>query len=416
MVGPIGSAGAQFLLSLVLLRTLAPSDFGAFSFLLVASQFSWGIWSALFCAPLPILLQNRDEAATGSPADTMLSVSLTATLLAALIFGSLSLAMRMPVETSLIFAGYAAIALLRWFARAFAYAMGSQLRTTFSDVIYCALVLVGTGLLLLTHVHSLAGAYAVLLVAGGVGLLPFGHHYLARQFIHVRIRHLRGYIPVWKQHSGWSLLGVLTTEATANSHAYIVTLVLGPTAFAPIAASALMIRPIGVAMNALTEFERARIARQIGGGDIKGAFASIQFFRLVLLALWIGSALAAALLFSSDMKLLIPAQYDRGFIIAGGALWMAVAGMRMIRTPDSALLQAVGAFRPLAHASLLSSILSVAAVIVLLLAGGPLWSIAGIFLGEAMLAGWTWMQARQWRRTAVAPSPLPLPVCEEVLS
>ncbi len=39
-----------------MLRVLSPAEFGVFTFLLVAAQFSWGIWSALFCAPLPVLL------------------------------------------------------------------------------------------------------------------------------------------------------------------------------------------------------------------------------------------------------------------------------------------------------------------------------------------------------------------------
>jgi hypothetical protein len=76
----------------------------------------------------------------------------------------------------------------------------------------------------------------------------------------------------------------------------------------------------------------------------------------------------------------------------------------------------VGAFKPLAHASLFSSVLSVAAVLLLLMAGGPLWSIAGIFLGETLLAGWTWMQARRWRRSALGNTPLERAACEEVLS
>lgn len=38
-------------------------------------------------------------------------------------------------------------------------------------------------------------------------------------------------------------------------------LFLGPTAFAPLSASALLIRPIGVVMNALTDFERPQMAR-----------------------------------------------------------------------------------------------------------------------------------------------------------
>jgi putative peptidoglycan lipid II flippase len=66
MVGPVGSAGAQFALSLVLLRRLDPEVFGGFSFLLVTCQLSWGVWGALFCAPLPAILAAGEPAARGS--------------------------------------------------------------------------------------------------------------------------------------------------------------------------------------------------------------------------------------------------------------------------------------------------------------------------------------------------------------
>ncbi|MGO9388685.1 hypothetical protein, partial [Rhodoblastus sp.] len=43
-VGPIGASIAQFLLSIHVLSTSSPIQFGTFSFLLVTSQFGAGIW------------------------------------------------------------------------------------------------------------------------------------------------------------------------------------------------------------------------------------------------------------------------------------------------------------------------------------------------------------------------------------
>jgi O-antigen/teichoic acid export membrane protein len=61
-------------------------------------------------------------------------------------------------------------------------------------------------------------------------------------------------------------------------------------------------------------------------------------------------------------------------------------------------LQAAGAFKPLAMASLWSSIGSIATVFVLILLVGPLWSIAGIIAGAAIYWGWTYRFATQWMR------------------
>jgi hypothetical protein len=396
MVGPVGSAGAQLLLSLVLLRTVDASNFGSFSFLLVASQLSWGVWSALFCAPLPILLSSTNPVRRERLRHCLQTVNLLGAVIAFPLFALLAILLGAATTAALLFAGYGFVSLLRWFARAHAYATGEPLRTTASDVTYSLTLIAGIVLIWLRATPNLELAWGVLLVSTAAGLLPFGRTFLAEQFIHIHPQAVAGYASIWRQHSGWSLFGVITTEATANSHTYLVTILLGPTAFAPIAASALMIRPINVTINALIEFERAQMARQIGDGRYDLAMASARFFRIVLVATWLVTAIGIVGLLAYAPRLIFPANYPLSFLTIGAALWMAVAGMRLLRTPDSALLQAAGAFRPLAFASMWSSGVSVVAVLVLLVAGGPLWSIGGILAGETIFAVFTWREARLW--------------------
>ncbi|OHC95833.1 MAG: hypothetical protein A2095_09655 [Sphingomonadales bacterium GWF1_63_6] len=61
------------------------------------------------------------------------------------------------------------------------------------------------------------------------------------------------------------------------------------------------------------------------------------------------------------------------------------------------MLQAAGEFRPLAFASLWSAGISIAMVLVLLFTMGPLWSIVGILIGEALFAAVTYVHAHRWR-------------------
>ena len=395
-VGPIGSAGAQFVLSLVLLQLLAPARFGSFSFLLVATNFSWGLWSALFCAPLPILLNEDGGSRRAAVLRCLFTTNLVVALLAGLAFVGIASALGLPVGGAAIFGGYSAVALLRWFARAYAYATGEPLRTMASDLVYCAALLVGIGLALSLHVDPLEAAFAAMLAGVALGLLPFGTRYLAGQFGSFSLSALPDYLPVWRRFAGWSLLGVLTTEATANSHAYIVTALIGPTAFAPIAASALTVRPMSVAMNALTEFERASMARQVGERRIDEARSSVRHFRWALIVVWLGTVMLVAALLAFKPRLIFPAKYDLVFLVVAGVLWMLVAAVRMLRTPESALLQAAGAFRPLALASVWSSGVSIVTVLLLLGIGGTLWSIAGILLGELIYAVVIWRQMARW--------------------
>lgn len=407
MVGPIGSAGAQFLLSLVLLRVMDQATFGRFAFLLVASQLSWGVWGALLCAPLPILLAGADAAGRARLARALMTVNLLGAGLASVVFVILALAVGEGIAGAALFGCYAAVSLLRWFARAFAYATGAPLRTTASDITYGLVLLAGVALIFARGSGTLALASCALLAGAVAGLLPFGRQYLAEQFARPSLGATRGYGAIWRDHSGWSLLGVVTTEATGNAQAYLVTLLLGPAAFAPVAASALMIRPINVAMNAITDLERAQMARQIAGGRIDGALGAAALFRWVLVATWLATALAILLLLRFAPRVIFPPRYDLHFLEAGTALWMAVTVVRLLRMPESVLLQAAGAFRPLALASVWSSGVSVAAVLVLLLAGGPLWSIVGVLLGEAMFASAIWRRCRAWATRAGEGVPCP---------
>jgi hypothetical protein len=274
-IGPVATAAAQFLLSLQLLHILSPVSFGSFSFLMVASQFSAGLWSALFCAPLPVLLAQGGLVEREAIRRCLFVTNLVVAILAFFIFWAAGLGLGLTQAEALVFACYAMVALLRWFARAYAYADASPVKTMLSDIVYSVSLLISIYLISIYKITDLIVPYAALALSAVLSLIPFGRRYIAQQFFHISFKDLAPYVDVWKRHSAWSLLGVLTTEATANSHAYILTFFVGPGAFAPIAASALMIRPIGVAMNALTEFERPQIARQIGKGDMGAPYAGL---------------------------------------------------------------------------------------------------------------------------------------------
>lgn len=296
--GPVVTAVAHFVLSLLLLHALAPEAFGRLSFLLVASQLGCGIWSALFCAPLAVLLarSGREEDAD---ADTVRRCILTVNLAGAAVSLPLFLLLALGIGTSLLaallFAAYAACYLLRCLARAFAYAAGQPLRVMTSDFAYSAVLLAGLFVMWRAPAYATPAASCALLLGGAVaGLLPFGREYVAAQCTLAAAKDFRAYSGIWRRHSQWSLLGVLTTEATTNAHAYLLALFIGPVAFAPVAASALLIRPIGVVVNALGEFERPRIASLIGKGDMGAAFRSLRILRIVLALTWIGSEIGRA--------------------------------------------------------------------------------------------------------------------------
>lgn len=398
-IGPVGAAATQFLLSLVVLHRLPPAEFGAFTFLLVTSNFSNGIWSALFCAPLPVVTAGQADDEKEAILKGLFTVCLIVAGLAFVIFWGLGASLNIRTEPALLFAGYGTLALLRWLGRAYAYVTARPARAVSSDIVYSLVLAAGITAIAVARPETLLLPHLALMLAAAIGLLPLGGDYLRRQFLNLSLRETRHYRRIWRHHSSWSLLGVVTTEATANAHAYLLTFFLGPAAFAPISASALLMRPIGVVTNALTDFERPQMARQIAAGDIGQARRSVRWFRLILVALWIANCLAAMALFALAPGLIFPSRYSTGELAMGAGLWMAVAAVRLLRQPDSVLMQAGGMFRPLAYASVVSCGISIAAVASLLVLAAPLWSILGILFGEFVCAVVIWRQTRRWLAT-----------------
>ena len=398
-IGPVGSAGAQFALSLVMLQRLDLGAFGAFSLLLVACQFSWGIWSALFCAPLPVLLAQAAEPQRRGIRLTLLSTSLASAALVGLALGAVAWISSGRPVVAFVVAAYATVALVRWFARADAYVRGDQPHVVRSDLAYSATLLALVAAMFLTGHGSLTLAFGSLLLASAIGLLPLGAAFLADQFLNFRLAHLPHYGRVLRDYSRWSVIGVITTEATANAHVYLVTLLSGPAALAALAAPQLLTRPINVTINALTDFERPQMARQIGSGDWAGARSSARFFRLALIGGWLLTGVAILVLMREAPRLLFPPQYAMADLEFATAMWIAIAALRVLWTPDSVLLQGAGAFRPLALASVVSSVVSVTGVLGLLLLGGPLWSLGGLLIGEIVYgAAVLWLARRESAR------------------
>ncbi|MEN3748076.1 hypothetical protein TPR58_12945 [Sphingomonas sp. HF-S3] len=403
LTGPVGAAGAQFLLSLVLLRILDPDSFGRFALLLVIAQFSWGIWSALFCAPLPRLLSEAGSSVREAAVPGILLANLAGVVLALPTFSVMAYLVNEPLGAALAYAVFVSVSLLRWFARALAYAHGEQGKVVMSDLLYALILIGGTAWLAVAPDALEVQAYALLAMSVIVALAPFGMSYLPQRSAGSMFSRLKAYGLIWNDYTRWSLMGVGASELTANAHTYLVAFLIGPAAYAPIAATALLIRPVSVATNALIELERARMARLSGPDRRVKTVAMLRFFRLIIVLIVVTTAALSAALLCYDPRLLYPAAYAPSLLALGTALWIATIAVRVLPFPESALLQSLGAFRPLAMTGIWSALLSCVAVAAILAVAPPIWSIAGVFLGQALGAVLIWREARRWISGIGAP-------------
>lgn len=395
--GPILVAAINFLLSLTMLKLASPAGFGTFVFLFTAAMFLIAVSSALFAAPMQASLASNPEVAA-----TMIGVTRLVALLVAPAYAGLGRIYGLGLLPALAYGAFAALTIVRTLGRAWCYARDQPGRVAASDALY-TVVTAGTfagGVLIFGHAAATAVFPALALGVAG-GTLALGGRFLAL-LIDRRAGAVSGYRAIWQGQSRWSLLAVTTNELTANAHIYLLTLLSGAAAVAPIAASALLMRPINVVQNALAEFERGQMAGLLARRATPALRRAIRFFRIVLLVAWGMTALLAAAILAFDPRLILPSDYDLALLSLAVGLWAAVWLITVLQLPENVLLQAGGRFRELSRASVMASGVSVAGVLIAIALNQPVWTIAALIPGWLTCLAIVHRAARDFRRTLQA--------------
>ncbi|MEI9929128.1 MAG: hypothetical protein WDM89_00815 [Rhizomicrobium sp.] len=398
-IGPVAVSGAHFLASLIILHHMTRPEFGQFSFLLVVVPFGLSLSSGLLGAPLVSAIGKPETVSVATRA-SFRAVNRIYCLLVGLVTAASMFASGAGDMSVLLLGVYGAAMAMRWFARCTAYYSDQAVRAAVSDLVYSVCLVAGLLLLVIGSSLTMMHASIVLMVSALLGLLPFGWDFLRVQFGSTERVYLAQYRPIWRDVTRWSLLGVALSEVTANAHAYLVTFILGTHAFAPLAAGALLIRPLSLVLTALPDRERPLIAHSIAAGNMSGAVAAIHEFRLAASAAWLGTVLLSIAVFLWFPRLVIRDGFDPHEVMMVVALWIVIVAARAVRAGDATFLQGAGAFDELARVAVPPGVASLLGTLLLLLIGGPVWSLGGIMIGE----WWTtfnifalkhrWMRAR----------------------
>jgi O-antigen/teichoic acid export membrane protein len=385
---------SHLLVQLVSVRRLEAAEIGTLAFLLVIIQFGYSLSNALVSTPYAIAVNQREDG-EDQGFDFFYPVNLLLALSQGLLCAAIGWIMAGPWAAAAF--GLAGLfSLLRWFGRANAYAHHTPGGAAVSDLVYAVLVVAGVGATLAVGARlELFGA--VLAGAGLLALIPFGAAFLARHRPTGLGRALASYRPVWKRQSAWTLIGVITTEATSNAHSYIVTLFAGPAAFAPIAVGMLFFRPVNVCITALTQLERPRMARAVGQGNEGAARGSVRAFLAALLVIWVATAVTAGLILFAFPHIIIKPTLSVETVMIAVALCAALSLVQCIQAPMSVLTQARGAFKPLAATSVRSCFVGVAAVVAVTLLAPSVYTIAGVVLAQLVMMLGIWRLDRRWR-------------------
>ncbi len=394
--GPISVSGAHFVASMIFLHVLTRAEFGLFAFLLVIVPLCMSVSGAL-------LSTSMATAITGSRTlcedqiGTHLKLNLLFSALAAMAVFGMMCTIRAPLMLAALLGLYGGAMTLRWFGRSYSYLTNKPMRAVASDIAYSTLLMIGLAALVACHALNAIHSAEALLAASVLSLLVFGPDFLGRLFWPGKAGSLTAYGRIWQDITRWTLLGVMLTEMTANAHAYLVTLVAGPAAFALLALGALLMRPVSLVLTALPDMERPVMARAIVAGDMARAFRSVKEFRTAAGAVWLLTLLLAGALLLWFPHLILKQGYDETQAIIVVAIWGAIQAVRTLRTPEAVLLQAAREYRPLAKVGMWSSIASLAATLVLLLLAGPVASLGGVLIGELLMTTRIFSLSRKWK-------------------
>jgi putative peptidoglycan lipid II flippase len=384
IIGPVAVSGAHFLASLLFVRGLGAADFGIFSFVLTVSAFAMSVTGAGLVLPATQSIVKGDHATTNS----VFRMALVATAVFAILLTLIVRASGTDFPNAIPLGLFGAVLGYRWLARSRAYIEGRQIPAVVSDIVYGSIVVAGLGILLLTHNISLQLGGELLLLAAIASLVPFGRSFFHSQWQGFRRGKLRDYLPAFRNVTGWSLMGVALTEATLNAHAYLVTFIAGPGAFAVPALGMLLMRPVSLVQSALPDLERPAMMRAFAARDGAKLDRILFEFQGALGLALAGTILLAAALLLFEPQLLLKQGYRLHDAITAAMLCAAIMAVRSVRTPIGLMLQAAGEFKAMARLSAGSALVSIVSTLVLLLALGPVASLGGILLGDlAILAG-----------------------------
>jgi O-antigen/teichoic acid export membrane protein len=390
--GPAAVSAAHFLASLIFLRNLPAHAFGLFSFVMLVVSFGMSLNGALISLPLT---RNLAAGETASAAIYFQMNWLVCTTFALLLFMALLLG-GAPFQDALLLGLFSGCFTFRWFARCLAYVDGRMGAAVQSDITYSLFLIGSLCILAATDQMTFTLGSEMLLLSALAALLPFGLAFTRGQLAALS-GNLYRYRPIFRNVTRWSLTGVILTELTVNAHAYFVTFICGPSAFALLALGMLLMRPASLIQSALPDLERPAMARAMAADDMLALSRIQRHFTFGLAAAWMANILLCVAVLAFFPALVVKKSYSMENVVLVAAICTFIMAIRALRTPLSVLLQAAGQFKELASIGAVSAAVSLAATLALLLMAGPIASMGGIVLGEMVILARCYTGARDWK-------------------
>lgn len=393
----------NFVVSVVLIRTLAAEDYGLYAMVVMFAGLATAVDGALVCGPLTVYGTRRHGRPSRAAIESLLS-SVHVLIVAAMFPIIVTIAAFVAQGSHavhLAFGVYVVAIVSRNFSRSYAQARQRPDAALVGDVtlVGSALAMLGgrfflsNGLHLdfVLHAFAISNAIAMCLDLYLLRLSPR---------ITFRPRSLRHYLPIWR-HMRWALIGATSTSAQAQAHGLAVTTFAGPAALAPLAAGQVLFGPLRLLLVVWHSIMQPELVVAISRNDRRTVLRILQLSMLTLGAIVIALGLGMVAFWDVVVAQLYAAKYAEAPMAWISAAGFAIIFCASVAAPASGVLQTLLQYRLLAQGTVYGSIISVTVAVTLLLWLGPAWSLLGVLSGEVFALCFNLTNAlrmlRRWR-------------------
>ena len=186
----------------------------------------------------------------------------------------------------------------------------------------------------------------------------------------------------YARQSGWVFLGVSSTELLTRFYVFVAAGAFGPATLAALTAAQQLLRPIPLLASSWSMVARADLARLRDAGDWR------RFVGMVLVALAGGSVIAGAwtLIIHEAWPLVATHLFGGKYLDAAWMvpLWGLASTLGFGQAVVSAAIQSLRAFKALALANTAASLVAAAAILAMIQGLGAAGAIIGTAAGQAL--------------------------------
>lgn len=395
----LGGEGLQsafhFAVNLLLIRLLAPYDYGVFAIVFILGGISLTYGNALVSLPANIHIARARSANAANFHDVVFgSIALAICVVGGVVVSvGLLLTIRNADEA---WAGGLFVALwtLRNHVRNTMFARQAMSSAVIADFSYAAtgIVLIAGGLWLGSRAPNATLVLLILAAAHAVGLavalIASGRRIRISLGAGVR----RSYRAVWPD-IGWSLIWVTMWNVQGQGLMFLVAAIVGPAAYAPIAAGLVLFGPLRTAVGALVNVVRPAFA----WGFAEHLHAYVTRTLLASVGLVVLGCLAFGGCIWLGWPFLSEHVYGEKFSGASMSLIVTLAWVNALvyvsYHAPLALVQAAGGFKAIAVSTTIGGALGIGLVALILEVATVAWSLAGAAAGEAASLVCIWVAA-----------------------